>query len=70
MSYPWKVEVVEFETNKVIKELSAVSKASAEALEDSVTAKLDIDKFYTRIIGPKSAVIYATVRPSINEGTT
>lgn len=44
------VEVVEYGTDKVVKQLGPMSERKADRVDDGLNINLDHDKYYTRIV--------------------
>ena len=49
MSKEFVVQVVEYATEQVVKEIRAVSEPHAESVERGVNINLDHDKYYTTV---------------------
>lgn len=48
----WKVQVIDFETNEVVKEISAPTERQAGMIDDGLNINLNHDKFFTLVVSP------------------
>lgn len=51
----WKVQVIAFETNEVVKEISAPTERQAGRIDDGLNVNLNHDKFFTVVVSPDGA---------------
>lgn len=51
----WKVEVVAYENDEVVKTIPCDDERSAERVERGVEINMDHERFFTRVVGPAQA---------------
>ena len=51
----WKVQVIEAETNEVVKEIAAPTERQAGMIDDGLNINLNHNKFFTVVVSPDGA---------------
>ena len=48
----WKVQVIAYDTDEVIKEIAVPTERQADRVDDGLNINLDHEKYFTRVVSP------------------